>query len=151
MNEQAAMQGGAAAGTETSETGLSGGMKIGYWITKILTVVIFTVPAGWVPKLILTSQSAALVEKLDGYGGQAAVYGIGVIELAAVILLLIPKTALIGSAIAVVTMLGAIVSHVSGIVGMEGDFAMIFVMAIVGLLASGAHGFLELKRLGKVG
>ena len=146
MNQEAAAHNTESGGTGSGASSMSTGMKAGYWITKVLLVVIFTIPVGWVPKLIMTGQSAELAERLSDVGGRGAVTGIGVIELITVILVLIPKTALIGAGVAAVVMLGAIGSHVVGPVGFEGPASMMFVFALVGLALSLAHGFLEMQK-----
>ena len=121
----------------------STGEKATRWFAKIVAVGIFTV-VGWLPKLVMPADSAPLVEKLEGFGGRLAVTGIGVVELVTVALILVPKTALLGAGLAVVTMLGAIGSHL-GPVGIEGDFLGVFVMALVGLAASVVTGAMELR------
>jgi len=62
------------------------------------------------------------------------------------VLMFVPKTTLIGSGLAAVIMLGAIGSHLVGPVGMEGDMASMFGMAIVAFLASVAASGLAWKR-----
>ncbi|MEO1006993.1 MAG: hypothetical protein AAFX79_00320 [Planctomycetota bacterium] len=119
--------------------------KIVRWITKILVVAIFSV-TGWLPKLVLREQSQPLVEALEGYGGQAAVYGIAAAEIVAIVLLLIPRTAIAGAGLAAVMMVGAIGSHVVGPVGLEGDFFGVFIAACIALIASVVTGVLELKK-----
>ena len=120
------------------------GEKVARLVSKLAVVGIFTA-VGWLPKLVMPVNSAALVEKLEGFGGRAAVTGIGVVELVTVVLLLVPRTALIGAVLASAVMLGAIGSHL-GPVGVEGDFLGVFVMAIVGLVASVVTGVLEMRR-----
>ncbi|MEL7473867.1 MAG: hypothetical protein AAGK04_11170 [Planctomycetota bacterium] len=117
--------------------------KIVRWFTKIAIIGIFTV-VGWLPKF--TGNAGPLVEKLDGFGGQTAVYGIAAAEAIAIVLLLIPKTAFFGAVLAIVLMIGAIGSHVAGPVGIEGDFLGVFVAAIIAFVAAGVNAFLEWKR-----
>jgi len=101
-----------------------------HWISCVIVAGILLMGAA--PKF--TGGAGALAEKLPG--GMPAVLGIGVAELAAVVLMFIPKTTLVGSGLAAVLMLGAIFSHVAGPVGMEGDFATMFVMAVVAFIAA---------------
>ena len=101
-----------------------------HWISRVIVAGILLM--GAIPKF--TGGAEALVEKLPG--GMTAVLGIGVAELAAVVLMFIPKTTLVGSGLAALLMLGAIISHVAGPVGMEGEFATMFAMAIVAFVAA---------------
>jgi uncharacterized membrane protein YphA (DoxX/SURF4 family) len=107
-------------------------MTIASWITRLIVAAIFVM--GVIPKF--TGGAAELAERLPG--GSMVVYAIGAIEALAVVLLLVPGTALAGSALAAVVMLGAIGSHVVGPVGMEGDFAGMFIMALIAFVAATA-------------
>ncbi len=104
-------------------------MTIVTWIAQIVVVAIFAM--GAIPKF--TGGADALAAKVPG--GQSAVYAIGALEFIAIILLLIPKTAVYGASLAALIMIGAIGSHF-GPVGMEGDFMTMFMMASVAFLAS---------------
>ena len=97
---------------------------------------------GALPKF--TGGAAELAEKLPG--GNAMAMGIGAAEVFAIVLIFTPRTSIAGSAFAAVLMLGAIGSHVAGPVGMEGDMATMFVLAIVALVASATATMLGLKR-----
>lgn len=110
------------------------------WAAKLATVGIFTV-VGWLPKV--TGNAGPLAERVPG--GQNAVYAIAAIEFVVILLILNPKTSLIGSALAVLTMLGAIASHL-GPVGFDGDFLGVFIMALVALATSSAATVLEWKK-----
>ncbi|MBL8021768.1 MAG: DoxX-like family protein [Leptospirales bacterium] len=72
----------------------------------------------------------------------------GVIELVIVILLLIPRTAMIGSVLGAGTMLGAIASHlfVLGVVVME-DRGLLFGLAVFTLVCCTIAFLLERKRM----
>ena len=111
-----------------------------HWISRVIVAGILLM--GAVPKF--TGGAEALVEKLPG--GMAAVLVIGVAELAAVALMFIPKTSLVGSGLAAMLMLGAILSHIAGPVGMEGDFATMFIMAIIAFLAAAGATAVGVKR-----
>jgi uncharacterized membrane protein YphA (DoxX/SURF4 family) len=110
------------------------------WGAKIATAGIFTA-VGWFPKI--TGNAGPLAEKVPG--GQNAIYAIAAVEIVAIILILNPKTAFFGAALAVLTMLGAIASHI-GPVGFEGDFMGVFLMALVALVTSIAATILEWKK-----
>jgi len=105
-------------------------MTIASWITRLVVVAIFAM--GAIPKF--TGGAAELADLLPG--GPIAIYAIGAIEALAIVLILVPRTSLIGSALAALVMLGAIGSHVVGPVGMEGDFATMFIMALIALAAA---------------
>lgn len=113
---------------------------VGHWISRVIAAGILLM--GAMPKF--TGGAAALAEKLPG--GSAAVTAIGVAELIAVVLMFVPKTTLVGSGLAAVIMLGAIGSHVAGPVGMEGDFATMFGMAVVAFVASVTASVLAWRR-----
>jgi len=104
--------------------------KIIGWALRIIVAGIFAM--GVIPKL--TGGAALLAEKLPG--GDTAVLAIALAEALAIVLILVPKTVLVGSVLAALIMLGAIASHVVGPVGFEGDFAAMFVMALIALAAS---------------
>jgi len=105
-------------------------LLIVHWICRVIVAGILLMGAA--PKF--TGGAGALAEKLPG--GMTAVLAIGAAELAAVVLMFIPRTSLIGSGLATLLMLGAVFSHLAGPVGMEGDFASMFVMAVIALLAA---------------
>lgn len=106
------------------------GAVVAVWISRLVVVGILAM--GAVPKF--TGGAGALAEKLPG--GMAAVTAIGAMELLAIALMLIPRTTLYGAGLAGVLMTGAVGSHLVGPVGMEGDFASMFVMALVAMLAA---------------
>ena len=108
------------------------------WILRLIVAAILAV--GAIPKF--TGGSAALAEKVPG--GSLAVTGIGVAEVLAVLMILMPKTSQAGAMLAALLMLGALGSHIVGPVGLEGDFFMMFFMALAAFLA--AAGILTLER-----
>lgn len=112
-------------------------LVIARWAAKLIVVAVFTA-VGWLPKL--TGQAGALAERLPG--GSAAVTAIALMELATIVLILIPRTAVIGAGLAVGMMLGAIASHF-GPVGFDGDFLIGFIAAIIALLAATATAWFE--------
>ncbi|MFU8828435.1 MAG: hypothetical protein ACNA8P_03270 [Phycisphaerales bacterium] len=113
---------------------------IGHWVARIIAAGILVM--GAMPKF--TGGAVALAEKLPG--GNAAAMAIGVAEIVAVVLMFVPKTTLIGSGLAAVIMLGAIGSHIVGPVGMEGDMATMFGMAVIAFLSAAAASWLAWKR-----
>lgn len=115
-------------------------IMIAHWVARLVVVGIFAM--GVIPKF--TGNAGALAEKLPG--GNGAVLLIGLAELVAIVLILLPKTTLLGAALASAIMLGAIGSHVVGPVGMEGDLGAMLPMAVVAFLAAGASGVLAWKR-----
>ncbi len=106
-------------------------LTIVHWAARLIAAGILVM--GVIPKF--TGNAGALADKLPG--GSTSVLFIGLAESAAIVLLLVPGTALIGAALACVIMLGAVVSHIAGPVGMEGDFQAMFFMALVALVMSG--------------
>jgi len=112
------------------------------WATRLVAAAILTI--GLVPKF--TGQAGALADVLPG--GAPMVIGIGVIELIAVVLVLIPRTAVIGGGLATLIMAGAIVSHF-GPVGFDGDFGAMFAMAVIALLAAATAAWLEWDARGR--
>ncbi len=113
--------------------------KIIHWALRIIAAGILTM--GAVPKF--TGGAAALADKLPG--GNTAVVLIGIAEVIAVVLLLVPKLSLYGAGLAAVLMLGAVGSHLFGPVGMEGDLGAMLPMAIVALVASAASLVMSIK------
>lgn len=115
------------------------GLVIGVWISRVIVLAIFAMGA----IMKLSGQAGELAEKLPG--GSASAYAIGAAELAAIVLILVPKTRLIGSALASMIMLGAVGSHLFGPVGMEGDVGAMLPLAGVALLAAIASLVLTLR------
>lgn len=103
---------------------------IAHWVARIIAGGILAM--GAIPKF--TGAAEPLIEKLPG--GIAAAIAIGVIEVIAIVLMFVPKTSLLGSALASMVMLSAIASHLVGPVGMEGEVGSMFGMAVVAFLAS---------------
>ena len=75
-------------------------------------------------------------------------YGTGLAELAAVILLLIPRTAPFGGLLGVGLMVGAIGSHFTRLgIEVQGDGGLLFALGVTTLIASAATVWLERGRL----
>lgn len=117
-------------------------LSIASWSARIVTAGILTM--GAIPKF--TGGAAALAAALPG--GSATVLGIGAAETVAVVLLLIPRLARFGAALAAVLMLGAVASHLFGPVGMDGELGGMFPLAVLALLSAGTSLAVELKRHG---
>lgn len=113
---------------------------IGHWAARVIAAGILAM--GALPKF--TGGAAPLAERLPG--GNATALAIGVAEVIAVVLMFVPKTTLVGSGLAAVIMLGAIVSHAVGPVGMEGEMATMLGMAVVAFLAAVGATVLAWKR-----
>ena len=113
---------------------------IAHWAARLVTVGILAM--GSLPKF--TGGSAALADKLPG--GATSVLIIGAVEVIAIVLILVPRTTMIGSAVAAVVMLGAVASHVVGPVGMEGDMGTMFFMALIAALSALAATWMAWKK-----
>lgn len=111
--------------------------RVARWALRVVAVAILVM--GALPKF--TGGADVLADRLPG--GGMSVLVIGVVEVVAITLLLTPRLALVGSALTVLVMGGAVVSHLVGPVGMEGDFASMFVMALIALAAGAAATVLE--------
>lgn len=132
----------AATGAAPQNAGGGKGLTIASWVTRLIVVAIFAM--GAIPKFTTSAEELPLDDNLPM--GMTSVYIIGAFEILAIILLLVPKTAVYGAILASLIMLGAIVSHFT-IVGMEGDLGTMFMMAIIAFLAAGATIFLRRKDL----
>lgn len=114
-------------------------LTVVHWAARLIAAGILVM--GVIPKF--TGSAGALAAKLPG--GSTTVLFIGLAESAAIVLMLVPKTTLFGAALASVIMVGAVISHLAGPVGMEGDFQQMFFMALVALTASIAALAIEWK------
>lgn len=107
--------------------------KIIFWIAKLVVVIILVQTLYF--KFTGAEESIFIFTKLgvEPYGR----IGTGIIELMASLLILIPRTTLIGALLAFGTMLGAITSHLF-VLGIEvqNDSGTLFVLAIITLLCS---------------
>ncbi|MFK7961174.1 MAG: DoxX family membrane protein [Phycisphaerales bacterium] len=138
------MSSATAAHSASASASQSGkGLLIGSWIARVAVAGIFIMAA--VGKL--SGNAAPLVDAMADYGGGPAVMAIGIIELIAAVLILVPKTALIGAGAAILVMLGALGSHVA-ILGFSGDVGSMWPMAVGALVAAVAAAvtLLKLKR-----
>jgi len=107
-------------------------LSIAHWVTRVIAAGILVM--GALPKL--TGGAAELADRLPG--GGSVVTAIAIVEILAIVLMFVPRTTRVGSGLATVVMIGAVASHVAGPVGMEGDFATMFVLALVAALSAGA-------------
>jgi hypothetical protein len=78
--------------------------------------------------------------------------GSGLVELAASVLLLVPRTVVLGALLSMGTMAGAILSHVT-VLGIDvmGDGGLLFVMAVVAFVSSAAIVFVRRAELPVIG
>lgn len=109
--------------------------KITSWVLQVLLAGLFLMAA--LPKLTGDPMAMAMVAKL-GLGNWAA-YAIGLSELAAALLLLVPRTIALGALLGLGILLGAILSHLTvlGISLGEEDGGTMFLMGIGGAIMAG--------------
>lgn len=121
-------------------------LLIGSWIAQV--AVAFILGQTLFFKLTGAPETVALFDVVGG--GDAMRYATALLELAAVVLILIPKTALFGGGLGVLAMIGAIGAHITKL-GISIDpealgnadleplaGPSLFVMAVIALLASAA-------------
>jgi len=102
------------------------------WIAHIIIVIILTPPTFF--KLTGDAMPVVMFEQLsiEPFGR----IGVGIIELLAVMLLLIPRTKAIGALLALGNLAGAVIAHLT-ILGIEiGGDASLFGIAIAGFTVS---------------
>jgi hypothetical protein len=92
--------------------------------------------------------STVLSPELEAYGR----IGSGIVELIAVVLLLVPRTAWLGALVAMGTISGAILSHLT-VLGIEvkGDGGLLFGLAVTVFVLSGIVLLLHRKELPVLG
>lgn len=120
---------------------LHGKTRIIAWILQIIDVVILGQSLFF--KFTGAPEAIALFQKLgvEPWGR----YATGVVELAAIILLLIPRRSAYGSLLAALLMVGAIASHLTRLgIEVAGDGGTLFAMACVVFVSS--LGVLWLRR-----
>jgi len=115
------------------------------WFPQIILIGIFS----WAVVTKFTGHAGALADKLPG--GNAAIWMISTVELIALALLLIPRTAVQGAVVAGMVMFFAITAHLSGVVGFEGPFLYMFVLAIIGFSCAVAIVMLRWDQITKHG
>jgi len=117
------------------------------WIAQIVAAGILGMTLPF--KLTGAAESVALFTTLgaEPYGR----IGLGLMELAAVILLLVPRTAVFGGLLTSGILTGAVLSHLT-ILGVvyRGD-ASLFTMAVVGLLAGSTVSWVRRREIPVVG
>lgn len=116
--------------------------KIISWILQIVIVAIILPPA--IGKLTSNPDAMALFTKLDMEPGGR--YLIGILELVAVLLLLIPASVVYGAGLSAGLMAGAVMGHVSKL-GFEGQMGMMAGMAAAAILLSLVILFLRRTQL----
>lgn len=119
-------------------------MQILVWATRIIAAVILLQTLFF--KFTAAPESVWIFETL-GVGAVGRI-GSGVIELIVASLLLVPKFTKLGSLGALGVMSGAILSHIF-VLGIEvqGDGGLLFILAIIVVLMSGANLFLTREKL----
>lgn len=119
-------------------------MQILVWATRIIAAVILLQTLFF--KFTAAPESVWIFETL-GVGALGRI-GSGVIELIVASLLLVPKFTKLGSLGALGVMSGAILSHIF-VLGIEvqGDGGLLFILAIIVVLMSGANLFLTREKL----
>ena len=117
------------------------------WVFRLVITAIFLMVV--VSKFTGDEESKQLFTTLMGAESEAiGRIGSGVIELAAVILLFLPKTLVYGAILSLVTMAGAIFSHFTTLgISVNGDGGMLFSMAIIVFVLSAALIYLFRKDL----
>lgn len=130
---------------------MSKGLLIGSWILRIVVAIIllqtlfFKFTGAEESKFIFSTLMGAENEWIGRIGS-------GVVELIATILILYPSTTWLGAFLALGTMSGAIMSHLTqlGIV-VKGDGGLLFGLAIVVFVASAILLFLNRKAVPLIG
>ncbi len=130
---------------------MNNGVLILSWIARIAIAIIlfqtlfFKFTGAEESKYIFTTLMGAEYEAVGRIGS-------GIVELAAVILLLVPSTAWIGAAIALATITGAIFSHLTqlGIV-VKDDGGLLFLLATTVFVLSVAVLFIHRKAVPLLG
>lgn len=108
-------------------------MKIFYWILRLLSAVIMLQTLFF--KFSAAPESVYIFSKLDmePWGR----IGIGVLELIASILILIPRTTAFGALLAIGLMSGAIFIHLTQLgIEVQGDSGQLFIYALIELISS---------------
>jgi hypothetical protein len=134
-----------ATGTITSR---SKGMTLVLWSLRLIAAVILLQTLFF--KFSGAPESVYIFTKVgaEPYGR----IGSGIVELIAAVLLLIPRTSAIGAVIALGTMAGAIVSHLT-ILGIEvqGDGGLLFALALTVFVSCAVVAFVERKNIPVIG
>src|SRR4029079_10578732 len=92
--------------------------------------------------------STVLSPELEAYGR----IGSGIVELIAVVLLLVPRTAWLGALVAMGTISGAILSHLTVLgIDVKGDGGLLFGLAVTVFVLSGIVLLLHRKELPVLG
>lgn len=108
-------------------------MKIFYWILRLLSAVIMLQTLFF--KFSAAPESVYIFSKLDmePWGR----ISIGVLELIASILILIPRTTAFGALLAIGLMSGAIFIHLTQLgIEVQGDSGQLFIYALIVLISS---------------
>ena len=118
------------------------------WAAQIIAAIILGQTLFF--KFTAAPEAVALFTKLgvEPFGR----IGLGVVELIAVILLLVPRTAAIGSAVTLGLMVGAIGSHLTKIgIEVDGDGGALFSMAVIAFIAGLTATWIRRRQLPVLG
>lgn len=126
------MRDGPQSGERTTRTNLGSPIQIVAWVCSGIVAIILLM-AG-VNKFMYDETTREIFEVALG-GGRAFASIIGIVEIAAGVLILIPKFTPIGGLLAMGVMLGAIGSHVA-VLGFEGEAGGMAGMAVVVFIAA---------------
>lgn len=131
------------SGDHGGGTGVGRGRIIGSWVSRLIASGILLM--GAMPKFVAYHTTP---EKLAGALGigRAGVTAIGVVEVASVILMLVPRTAAIGATLACFVMLGALTAHATRL-GWTGETGQMWPMAAIALAAAAATVYLRREQL----
>ncbi|MFT4649694.1 MAG: hypothetical protein ACI9X4_002935 [Glaciecola sp.] len=118
------------------------------WAAQIVAAIILGQTLFF--KFTAAPEAVALFTKLgvEPWGRVA----LGVVELIAVILLLVPRTAVLGSALTLGLMVGALGSHLTKLgIEVEGDGGALFTMAVIAFVAGLTATWIRRKELPVLG
>lgn len=130
--------------TESNAPRFEGKARVASWIAQLLAAVILGQTLFF--KFSAAPEAVWLFERLgaEPWGR----IGTGVLELIAVVLLLTPRLAAYGGALAVALMVGAITAHLTRLgIEVDGDGGTLFAMAWVVLISGGLVAWLRRARL----
>ena len=123
-------------------------VPLGAWILQLVAAAILAQTLFF--KFSGAPEAVALFEQLgaEPWGR----IGVGLLELVAVVLLLVPRTAGLGGLLGLGLMVGALFSHATRLgIEVQDDGGALFAMAVVTLVASGLVVFLRRCELPVVG